>query len=621
MLKQNQKKRRVQPPVVRRSQLHAFEMLEPRRVLASAWQNPVLHSDTDGSGFVAAVDALHVVNDINRNGVRPLPAVRPADYLGPQCDTNGDGVISGIDVLQIVNAINQFPDGPTLAVRLTEASDRNGDQVVLQSGIHYQGTSTPHVLVKVERLVAGQSNVVVFQTTASSMGEFEVPLTLDSPVTHLRFTISDPRGRSVVTERIVRQGDVVNTWNAALLEVIRESTSFSTISPGLLIKPPPPMVARYLAMVHGAMADAIAAVDGSYASYLPATTVAEASPIAAAAVAAHTVAAAIYPAEEQMVVWDRTLAEVMERIPEGSAKSLGTQVGQRAAAAILANRALDGSASLASYPSGTLPGQWRPTAPDYASATLPQWPGVQPFAIASGDAFRPSSMPVLDSAAYAEAVNEVMRLGSFYSTDRTVDQTAMAHFWADGGGTSTPPGHWNQIAMDVGLQQQLSVAENARMMALLNYAMADSGIAAWDAKFALGMWRPIDAIQRADTDGRADTVADASWTPLLTTPSFPAYVSGHSAFSGAAAEVLTQLFGDSVSFTTFADRGSGGAWPPSDDVQSVAQRSFASFHQAAQEAGASRIYGGIHFSFDNFDGLAIGKSVGELVATTLLLPS
>lgn len=597
-----------------------IECLEPRRVFASDWQNAVLPLDVDASGLVVPLDALHIVNDINNNGVRQLPASKPVGFAGPHCDTNGDGVLSGLDVLMVVNAINQFPDAPSLTVKLSTASDRNGDQVVLVPEVMYQGTSAPGIQVKVERL-EGEQSTVAAQTTASASGEFQVPLALQDAITHLRFTVSDPRGRSLATERIVRQGDAVSSWNAALLEIVRETTSPSSSVPGLLVKPPPPMVAKYLAMVHGAMFDAINAVQGHYDSYLlGGGAQSGASPVAAAAVAAWQVATSIYSGPEQLTVWDNTLVEIMALVPDGQAKTLGTQLGEQAAEAMLANRANDGSQTTQTYIPGTAAGQWRPTAPDFSPATLPQWPAVEPFVIEAGDRFRPTPAPALTSAEYAQAVDQVRRLGAKENSERTADQTLIAKFWADGGGTSTPPGHWNQIAVDVGLENDLSLLENARMMAMLNFAMADAGIAAWDAKYAYSLWRPIDAVRGADGDGNAATTADASWTPLLNTPSFPSYVSGHSAFSGAAAAVLSSLFGQNYSFTTRADRGSTGVWPPSDDVTQLQSRSFTSFEQAAQEAGLSRVYGGIHYSFDNTAGLAVGKSIGQAIVSGTLQP-
>lgn len=607
-----------------RRRLSHVESLEPRRLFASDWQNAVNRLDVDASGFVAPIDVLLVVNDINQNGARTLPANKPAGYTGPLCDTSGDGLVSALDALLVVNAINQFPDAPTLQVGLSQASDANGDHVVLTPNVVYEGTSVPNISVKVERL-EGELSTVQLQTTASSNGTLQLPLTLNEPINHLRFTVSDPRGRSIATERIVRKGDAIAAWNAALLETVRHTTSPSTSVPGLLIKPPPPMVAKYLAMVHGAMFDAINAIDQSFDSYAlavspPTAASPAASPVAAAAVAAHRVASNLYPTAEEVALWDLTLAEIMATVPEGSAKTLGIALGEQAASAMLAERSGDGSDATANYTPGSEPGKWRPSAPGFENATLPQWPGVKPFAIASGDQYRPAPPPALTSSAYAEALEEVQRLGSAASTERTADQTAIAHFWADGGGTSTPPGHWNQIAIDVGLEQNQSLLENARMMALLNFAMVDAGIASWDAKYAHDLWRPIDAVRLANTDGNSATMADTAWTPLLNTPSFPTYVSGHSTFSAAAAEVLTAVFGGDLAFTTRADRGSSGQWPPLEDISQLQVRSFSSFDAAAEEAGVSRIYGGIHFNFDNSAGLAAGQSVGQWVVTTMLLP-
>ncbi len=601
-----------------RRRFRHFESLESRRVMASDWQNSVNALDVDASGLVVPLDVLLVVNDINENGARQMPATRPQGYSGPLCDTTGDGLVTALDVLQIINAINDFPDAPTIDVNLSDASDLNGDGVVLSSSIAYVGTSKPNVAVKVERL-EGESRTLVIETVASATGTFSIPMQLSEPINHYRFTVSDPRGRVLTTERIVRLGDAVSSWNAAMLDTVRHTTAPSSDIPGLLIKPPPPMVAKYLAMVHGAMFDAINAVGQQYESYLTVTPQAGASAIVAGAVAAHDVAAEVYDNAEALELWDKTLAEVMATVPDGTAKTLGIQVGQQAAAAMIAARASDGSQATVPYTPGTQPGQWRPTAPGFLPAALPQWPGVTPFAMTSGDQFRPAAAPALSSAEYAAALNEVKSLGDINSTTRTVDQTQIALFWADGGGTSTPPGHWNQIAIDVGLEQGQDLLENARMMALLNFALADAGIASWDAKYVYNIWRPIDGVRQADSDGNADTVQNGNWTPLITTPSFPSYTSGHSTFSAAAAAVLTDLFG-TVAFTTRADVGSTGLWPPSDDISGLRVRSFTSFQQAAEEAGLSRIYGGIHFSFDNTAGRTAGNAVGQLVVDTLLQP-
>jgi membrane-associated phospholipid phosphatase len=197
--------------------------------------------------------------------------------------------------------------------------------------------------------------------------------------------------------------------------------------------------------------------------------------------------------------------------------------------------------------------------------------------------------------------------GTVNSTNRTPEQTAIARFWSDFSYTVTPPGHWNQIAQNVVTNRQTSLLESARLFALLNIAMADAGIIAWDAKYVYNFWRPVTAIQEADTDGNADTEPDANWTSLLNTPPFPEYISGHSTFSSAAATVLTSFCGtDQVSFTVGSDALPG------------VFRSYNSFAAAAEEIGLSRIYGGIHFLSADLDGLEAGHRLGNYVLQNFL---
>lgn len=245
-------------------------------------------------------------------------------------------------------------------------------------------------------------------------------------------------------------------------------------------------------------------------------------------------------------------------------------------------------------------------------ALFPQWGLVVPFALRSGDQFRPPAPPPLTSSQYATEWKEVKALGSKDSAIRTPDQTRTAQFWGYGPGTATPPGHWNQVARAV-LQSNACTANctesNARMFALLNIALADAAIISWDAKYVYDYWRPITAIREADTDGNPDTELDPAWSPYLETPPFPEYTSGHSTFSGAAATVLTYTFGsDRIPFSV-----------GSDDIPGYTL-SYDSFSQAALESGKSRIYGGIHFSAANVHGLSTGSAVGSYVAWNLMTP-
>lgn len=192
-------------------------------------------------------------------------------------------------------------------------------------------------------------------------------------------------------------------------------------------------------------------------------------------------------------------------------------------------------------------------------------------------------------------------LGAADSAVRLGEETRIAHFWADGPGTVTPPGHWNRIAQTVARPAGLSLPENARLFALLNVTLADAAIVCWDMKYTCNLWRPVTAIREADTDGNDGTTRDPHWRPLLDTPPFPSCTSGHSTFSGAAAQVLALFFGRDE--MRFADSSHT-------DGQT---RTYHSFSAAAEEAGRSRVYGGIHFEFDNRAGLQSGRAVARYI--------
>ena len=287
----------------------------------------------------------------------------------------------------------------------------------------------------------------------------------------------------------------------------------------------------------------------------------------------------------------------------------GLAIGSATASAVTEWRREDGWDDVVAYAPGAEPGKWQPTPPAYASSQLPQWPAVTPWVMSAGDQFRPAGPPLLDSPEYADAYNEVKVLGAAERSSRTADQTETALYWADGAGTATPPGHWLAIASDVAEARGLSTIENARLFGRMAVSMTDAAIAAWDAKYAYDLWRPVTAIRRGGEDGNAATLADPDWTPLLATPPFPAYPSGHSAFSAAAARVLALSLGDDTGFCS-----------PQDGVAEPLTRCWSSFSQAAEEAGRSRIYGGIHWNFDNGAGQAAGAAIGELAYETLFVP-
>ena len=436
-------------------------------------------------------------------------------------------------------------------------------------------------------------------TTADSIGKFSFSdIALALGTNNLTVSSQDLAGNSsTFTATIQRDGtdnsDVVLDWNATLLNAVYED------------KTAPPLASRNMAMVQAAVFDTVNSFNNTYKNYhFVGSAPVNASIEAAAASAAYRVLVNLYP--KQKTFLDNALTASLAEIPDGTVEDTGVAFGQTVADDILTLRNNDGSANTVIYTPGINHGEWQPTPPAFNPALLPQWGEVTPFALTSGSQFRPDGPPALDSAVYTTDFNQVKELGSLNSTTRTAEQTEIAKFWADGAGTFTPSGHWNQIAQNVAVQKGNSLLDNARLFALLDISLADAGIAAWDAKYNYNFWRPITAIQKADTDGNANTIADTNWQPLLTTPAFPEYVSGHSTFSGAAETILTSLLGDNVGFSVNS-LGLPGV-----------ERQFTSFNAAAEEAGMSRIYGGIHFNSANVDGLATGRNIGNYVLQNLL---
>ena len=390
--------------------------------------------------------------------------------------------------------------------------------------------------------------------------------------------------------------DVVTTWNTAALNVIRAG------------KTSPPRASRALAILHVAIYDAVNGIVRTHEPYLIQSAVpASASIDAAASAAARRVLVELFPAGA--TAFNQLHAATLAAIADSPQKSRGIAWGESVAAQILSARASDNADAIVPPPGGSGAGVWIPTPPGFAAYLLPQWGSVHPFGMPAGESFRPAGPPSLDSAAYTAAYNEVKALGGAVSASRTPEQEEIALFWADGAGTETPPGHWNTIAQTIAAARGNSVEQNARLFALINIALADAAICAWDAKYWFNFWRPVTAIRNGDVDGNPDTAGDASWTSLIATPPFPDYVSGHSTFSAAAAKVLALFYGtDDIAFTTGSDFLPG------------VFRSFAGLSAAAAEAGVSRIYGGIHYRFASEDGLSSGALIGEMVFTSKLQP-
>jgi PAP2 superfamily protein len=382
--------------------------------------------------------------------------------------------------------------------------------------------------------------------------------------------------------------DVVTQWNNAALDAIRTGNTA------------PPIASRGLAILHAAIYDAVNGITRTHEQYLvPSAVPASASRPAAASAAAHQALVNLFPARASSFA--ALHAAILATIPNHPQKTAGSVWGEFVASQILAARVNDGSNAIVQPPSGSGPGVWIPTPPAFLPYLLPQWGFVVPFALSTSSQFRPPGPPSLDGQQYATDYEEVKELGAAVGSTRTEDQTEIALFWADGAGTETPPGHWNSIAQIIAAARGTTLEENARLFGLLNIAMADAAICAWDAKYTFNFWRPVTAIAFADPQ--------LHWMSFIVTPPFPDYTSGHSTFSAAAATVLPLFFGtEDLPFTTGSDFLPG------------VFRSFSTCQDAAEEAALSRIYGGIHFRSASADGLQAGSSIGEWTVTHYLLP-
>lgn len=382
----------------------------------------------------------------------------------------------------------------------------------------------------------------------------------------------------------------ITAVNADLIGAIR---STSTV---------PPRASRAMAIVEIAMYDSVNAASGlhyrPYAYSGPAASGVSAE--AAAYNAGYSALAGLFPAlaANFQTSLNTALGTLNLSAPVLAASAA---LGNGIAGGLLGARAADGSAGAQiPYTFGTGPGAFQSVAGG-AQPLLPGWGAVDPFVIEAGDAFRLAPPPALGSAEFLADYNEVRTLGC--ATCGTAWQQETARFWADGGGTLTPPGHWLSIAGDIADAKGLSLMETARLGAMVGAAVADAGIAQWDSKYFYNYWRPVTAIADC-TMATCGVDGEAGWVPYLATPNFPSYGSGHSAFSGAGAAVLTEFFGtDAVDFCVDADPATG-----------LGQRCYSSFASAAAEAGRSRIYGGIHFEFDDALSVAMGGQIGRYVA-------
>jgi hypothetical protein len=389
--------------------------------------------------------------------------------------------------------------------------------------------------------------------------------------------------------------NVVLQWNRVLQQTIS--------TPG--VHPATIFPVRSFAMMHAAMFDAVNSIDGSYTPYLtdvPGSP--HASKEAAAAKAAHDVLVALYPTRQD--IFDAELANSLFGVPSNRARQ-GVRVGQIVAAQLLAARANDGwNVAPAPYVLPTTPGNWQPSP---APAGFTQFPAVVPFATDSSTQFAPAPPPALMSDDYAASLNEVKELGSATSTTRTADQTKVAQLWANVNTPTTVWFVWNNVARTVAISRKTTTAENARLFALMNVSFHDALQTTMASKFVHGLWRPVTAIRRADEDGNPNTAPDPNWTSLIGAPPYPTYAGNHAAVGTSQATILALFFGrDDIPFQHTWE-GAGGA-----------TRSYSGFTHMANEEERSRVWGGIHFTFDQTAGQSAGRNVANYVFQNFMQP-
>jgi hypothetical protein len=404
----------------------------------------------------------------------------------------------------------------------------------------------------------------------------------------------------------------------------------------------PGRASRAMAIVHIAIFDAINAALGQYQSYTGLQSAPHPfSTAAAVAQAAHDTLVSLYPS--QKTSFDQALADDLLRVSSGPLKDNGVSFGKQVAAAVLVSRVADGSETPElhlgiDYSTSNLPGHWRQDPISQIPIALGvHWGACKPFVIKSGTQFLAPPPPDLTSASYTTAYNEVKNFGGdgiTTPTQRTPEQTFIGIFWAYDGTPSlcAPPRLYNQIAVHIANQTHLRPVQLARLLALVNVAMADAAISIWESKYHYDFWRPITGIRESDPgtgptgagDRNPATIGDPSFTPLGApasnlngpnfTPPFPAYPSGHAGFGGAIFEIIRRFYGtDNIGFTFVSDEFNGVTKDNNGNVRPYMPRSFSNLSQAEEENGQSRIYLGIHWHFDKTAGIRLGRHVADYI--------
>jgi hypothetical protein len=431
--------------------------------------------------------------------------------------------------------------------------------------------------------------------------------------------------------------DSILSWNSVLLRANANDHALAHPEQG-----GPVLAARAFAIVSVAMYDAYNSVKHIGTPFLVTAPISgKTNEDAAVAQAAHDTLVALYPSQKAM--FDRSLNFSLLIIPNCAAETRGRDVGRFVAQEILAARADDGTDQVMEpgYVPNGLPGfhdvdPLHPGQGFYASGAM----NVAPFALPDLQDFEARQLDdgtqagrdaFMQSDEYMAAYDEVKALGgngTTTPTERTAKETQIGIFWAYDGrpGLGTPNRLYNEIVRTIAIQRHNTEAQNARLFALVNVAMADAGLAAWSTKYNEAMWRPILGIREGDDDGNSLTDGDPNWTPLGApasnprpgetnfTPPFPAYTSGHATFGAAMFQTLTRFYGtDKIHFSFMSDEFNGRTRGSDGQVRPVVVRSFNCLTQAKLENAESRIYLGIHWAFDRDEGIKEGNTVADYV--------
>ncbi len=396
-------------------------------------------------------------------------------------------------------------------------------------------------------------------------------------------------GVSVLSTAILARADAVTDWNAIMQATVATSNAF--------------VQARSAAIVQLAVFDAVNSINGRYRPYLAIISAPPgASSEAAAVAAAHRTLVTLYPGSA--AVLDVAQAVSLSAISDGQAKTDGVAVGEAAASAILARRANDGSGLVVPYTPGSDPGDWQPTPPALAPALLSGWGQVTTFGILNGAQFRSAPPPLLGSARYARDFNEVKLVGDVNSSVRPQDRTNVARFYI-----IAAVQVYNPAARQVSIAQKKNLPQNAHDFALLAMGICDGLISSMETKYYYNRWRPVTAIRAADTDGNPSTGPDTGWLPLIITPPFPSYPSAHASAGGAARRILERLYGKDGFLITLTS-------PTAPNVTLY----YTAWKQITDDIDDARIFGGIHFRYDQEGGALQGWKVGSYILETQLLP-